>query len=457
MLNVLEGTLQVDSILLPLALIMLLSKFFQIICKKIKLPSAVGMLLVGIIIGLVNYLPEGNALKESILSDSAMIGIKFIAKIGVILIMFSAGLETDLKMIKSSGLSSTIVTILGVILPMLLGFVVAGIFNGFSGQVEIAGKTVNVIYSNLFYGVILTATSVSVTVATLKEMGKLNGKVGTIIMSAAILDDIIGVIVLSIILSLSGSTSGSANTTLGSLITGRIQSLSILAVLLDVIIFFIFVLCIGIVLHKVFKALNKNHPHTRRLPIFGLAICFFMSWASEEWFGVADISGAFFTGLALAGIGRHINPRTDELSDDTTEYIERKNAVLSYMLFSPVFFANVGINTDFRELKLSMLGFGVCYILAGLLGKVVGCTIGAKITKNSWKDSFRIGIGMMARAEVALICADKGISAGLIDSGMSAFIVVMIIISSFLTPILLKLSYKKSEKSIEDSPLVQEV
>ncbi len=434
-------TIEPLDLLLPLALILLLSKLLQMGCKKIKLPQVVGMLLTGVIIGFLNYLPENNIIRESILSESALAGIKFVAKIGVVLIMFSAGLETDLKSIKSSGVSSIVVTTLGVVVPMAFGFLVSGLFNGFSGTVMIGSKEVKAVYSNLFYGVILTATSVSVTVATLKEMGRLNGKAGTIIMSAAILDDIIGVVVLSVILSLSGG-SGDGAKTLGTIMTLNKESLSILAVFLDVILFFIFVVVVGVLIHKLFKALNKKSPHTRRVPIFGLAICFFMSWASEKWFGVADITGAFFTGLALAGIGHHINPKKDALEDDTTDYIERKNSVLSYMLFSPVFFANVGINTDFRGLKASMIGFGVCYILAGLLGKVIGCGIGAKVTKNSFKDSFRIGIGMMARAEVALICADKGVNAGLIDPGMSTFIVIMIIVSSFVTPLILKATYK---------------
>ena len=145
-----------------------------------------------------------------------------------------------------------------------------------------------------------------------------------------------------------------------------------------------------------------------------------MAFAAEKFFGVADITGAYFAGLALAGIGHHINPIRDELADDTSDYIERKSDVLSYMIFSPIFFANVGINADFTGLKASMIGFGCCYILAGLLGKVIGCGIGAKITGNHFKDSIRIGIGMMARAEVALICANKGIDACLLYTSDAA-------------------------------------
>ena len=343
--------------------------------------------------------------------------------------MFSAGLETNIQTIKTSGISAIVVTSLGVIVPMGLGFVAASLFNGWEN-----------VHSNLFYGVILTATSVSVTVATLKEMNRLSGKVGTIVVSAAILDDIIGVVVLSVVLSLSG-TSESTNT-LGSLITFGKEDLSILAVVLDVILFFIFVIAIGVVMHYIFKLLNKKRPHTRRIPLFGLAFCFFMAWAAETLFGIADITGAYFAGLSLAGIGKHINPSVDNLNNDTSDYIERKSDVLSYMLFSPIFFANVGLNIDFSTFNPSLIGFGCCFILAGLLGKVLGCGLGAKITNNSWKDSLRIGIGMMARAEVALICATKGMNVGIVDSGMSVFIIIMIILSSFVTPLVLKSTYK---------------
>lgn len=429
------------SLLLPLALILLLSELLQMGCKKIKMPQVVGMLLAGIIIAFVDKIPGLN-----LLDDSARAGIKFLAEIGVVLIMFSAGLGTNLNSIKSSGVSAIVVTSLGVIVPMGLGFLVAGLFNGFGGTITLEdGLTVSKTWSNLFYGVILTATSVSVTVATLKEMHRLNGKAGTIIISAAILDDIIGVIVLSVVLSLSGAGSSGENT-LGSLMCSN----DVVAVFLNVLFFFIFTIAIGVGIHYLFKYLNKKKPHTRRLPIFGLAFCFFMAFASEKFFGVADITGAYFAGLALAGIGHHINPIRDVLADDTSDYIERKSDVLSYMIFSPIFFANVGINADFSGLKATMIGFGCCYILAGLLGKVLGCGIGAKITGNHLKDSIRIGIGMMARAEVALICANKGIDAGLVDSGMSTFIVIMIIVSSFVTPLILKLTYKNENPVKED-------
>ena len=182
--------IEVFEVLLPLALILFLSKILSIGSKKIGMPQVVGMLLTGVILGLITLIPN-----QTIFGNTSMQGISFIAEIGVILIMFSAGLETNIKQIKETGFASIVITILGILTPMLFGFLVTGILPGGYGK--------EYIFRNLFYGVILTATSVSVTVATLKELGKLNSKIGTAIVSAAILDDILGVIILSIIISLS--------------------------------------------------------------------------------------------------------------------------------------------------------------------------------------------------------------------------------------------------------------
>lgn len=394
------------EVLLPLALILVLSKLFSIGAKKIGLPQVVGMLLAGIVLGLFNtFLPK------AFISDDAITGITFIAEIGVILIMFSAGIETDIKQIKSTGLASIIVTLLGVIVPLGLGFLVAGLFNGFTGTVNFNGTEMSKIYSNLFYGVILTATSVSVTIAALKELGKLNTKVGTAIVSAAILDDIIGVIVLSVILSL-GAGDGSP----------------IWLVFLKTIGFFAVVAVLGIAIRKVFNYLERNYTHHRRIPIFALAFCFFLAYIAEK-FGIADITGAYAAGLLLAG-------------RSSSGYMERRTDIASYILFTPVFFAKIGLTTDFKGFTLSLVGFGLCFVLAGIIGKLVGCGLGAKLSGFSFKDSFRCGVGMMCRAEVCLICAQKGINAGLIDPNIQTFIILLIIITSFVTPLLLKFSYK---------------
>ena len=399
------------EILLPLALILFLSKLFGIGLRKIGIPQVVGMLLAGLLIGCIRYIPG-----QSVLTGDVMEGIGFIAKIGVILIMFSAGLETDLKTVKATGVAALLVTIGGVVVPMGLGFIVACGFNG--GFTDWSHDTV---VSNLFYGTILTATSVSVTVATLKELGKLSSPIGTAIISAAIIDDVIGIIILSFVIGIGGGGQGSA-----------------WIVLLKTVAFFIAAIGVGLLIRLIFKKLADKFPHNRRVPIFGYAVCFIYAYCAEEFFGVADITGAFIAGLMLAQLHE-------------SDYIDRKADITTYMLFGPVFFANIGMTVSFDGIDVNLALFGICFIVAGMLGKFVGCTLGAKIKKFSWSDSFKAGVGMMARAEVALVCAQKGVENNLINSAIMPFILILIMITSFLTPVILKAIYKKDEKSLSDA------
>lgn len=397
------STVEYFEILLPLALILLCTKFFSLIGKKIGLPQVIGMLVAGILLGLVKLIPG-----QTLFTKGTLEGLSFLAKIGVILIMFSAGLETDLKMFKKCGLPSVVITLGGVAVPMALGFVVAAAFNG-----GFAGMSAHNALVNLFYGTILAATSVSVTVSTLKELGKLNSKVGTSIIEAAILDDIIGVILLSLLISLHGGE-GAANV---GIVVGKMIG------------FFAAAAALGFVIHFSLNFVEKRHPHTRRLPILGFAICFFFAYAAEKWFGVADITGAYVAGIIISTVREH-------------EYIDRKVEISSYMIFVPVFFANIGITADFSSINAGVVGFGFAFVAVGLLGKVLGCGAGALLCRYSVKDSLRIGVGMMVRAEVVLVCTQKGIDSGLIDASIMPFVLILILLSALLAPLLLKLLYK---------------
>lgn len=400
------------DVLLPLAIILALSKILVKVCERFSLPRVVGMLLAGVMVGFINYIPG-----QTVLSSASVEGLGFIAKIGVILIMFSAGLETDIKQIKSVGAPAVVITIAGVAVPLGLGFLTACLCNG-----GFSGMSRDALLSNLFYGVILTATSVSVSVATLKELGKLSTKLGSTIVAAAVLDDIIGVIVLSFVIAMKGgNNSGNVNP---------------LIVLLKTVLFFICAIIIGVIAKKVFDIIESRFPHHRMLPIFSLALCFFFAYASERWFGVADITGAFVAGLVLS--------RNKE-----SQYIDRRSDIISYMIFTPVFFANIGITANFHGINGEMIVFGLLFILAGISSKIVGCGSTALLCGYSFKDALRIGIGMMARAEVALVCTQKGVDSGIIGSQIMPFILILIIITSFITPITLKMTFSKENKQIK--------
>ena len=378
-----------------LAIIVIFAKLFGIIARKCKAPQVVGEILAGLLIG-----PSVLGLVN--LSDF----LSHMAEIGVILLMFSAGLETNLHDLIKTGFKATLIACAGVFVPLVCGTVLYGCFYGFAavGSPEF--------YSALFVGVILTATSVSITVQALREMGKLKGEIGTTILSAAIIDDVIGIIVLTVVIGLAnGSTSAGT-------------------VCLKTALFFVFSIAVGFLIYKLFKIIDNRYPHTRRIPIMGLALCLAMAYIAEKYFGIADITGAYVAGIILCNIR-------------DSEYIAEKMDINSYMLFGPIFFASIGLKTDIGDLNMSILVFALAFVLVGLVSKIIGCGLMAKACRYSWADSLKIGVGMMTRGEVALIVSQKGLSVGLISPVYFTAVILLIIVSSISTPIILKVLYSK--------------
>lgn len=378
------------SFLLALALILIATKVFGLATEHIHLPQVVGALLAGIILG-----PSGIGILES--SDFL---IKT-AQIGVIMLMFTAGIDTDLKELKETGPLAIGIAIVGVFLPIL---VCGGVYYAFF----IDSFTYENVLKASFIGVIFAATSVSITVETLNEMGKLKTKLGATLLSAALIDDVLGIIVLSVMTGLAGSTDSPA------MVLGRIA------------LFFVFTAVVGMIMHAVFETVAKEHWHSRRVAVWALAFCFLMAYCAEEFFGVADITGAFFAGLILCNIS------------STRQFIAKKFTVTSYMLFAPVFFASVGMKTDLRTMSGSIMVFAVALLLGAILSKVIGCGLVARWSGSTRHESLVIGVGMMARGEVALMVAQKGIDAGMIDAHIFPPIVFSIIVAALTTPAILK-------------------
>lgn len=406
--SVVLPTNSIVTLFLYLGVILAVTKIFGIISRKLGLPQVVGALLAGMLLG-----PITGFIKPGV-NHEIDVALDAMAQIGVLMIMFSAGLDTNIKEIKKNGVPSLVITTLGVVVPLLFGFLV-----GWGVDKKFAPLTTSAdIMHCMFFGIMLTATSVGITVEVLKELGKLKGKVGSSILSAAILDDILGILILSVAISLNGS--------------GSEGGVSITETVVRVLLFFVFAGVAGVGAHYVLKYLSKRFPVTRRLPIFGLVVCFLFAWASEALFGVAAITGAFVAGVVMSNMS-------------STTYIERKIDISSYMFFSPIFFANIGIGMNFSTFNLELLGFSVAFVVFGLLAKIIGCGAGALMCKYSVKDSIRVGFGMMARGEVVLIIAKKGIDAGIIGEQFMFPVVLLIIISSFLTPICLKMLYRKED------------
>lgn len=383
-----------------LAIIIFAAEIMGLLSKKCKAPQVVGQIIAGLLIGpaILNIVQPSDFLNQ-------------MAEIGVVLLMFSAGLETDLKELIRTGPLALAVACVGVAVPLLGGFVLFSLlmYGGFPsvGSPEF--------FRALFIGSIMTATSVTISVQTLRELGHLKGRVGTLILSAAIIDDVIGIIVLTFVISLSGGDT-SGNSSIGK-------------VLIQILLFFVVTIGVGILVYKLFKLLNKKYEHRRRIPIFGLAFALLMSFVAEEFFGIADITGAYAAGIILSSI-------------KDSDYVAQKMDISSYMIFGPIFFVNIGLKTSFSDMTGELMVFSILFVIVSLITKVIGCGLTAKLAKNSWKDSLKVGVGMMTRGEVALIVASKGLNVGLMDQKYFVAVILLIICSSVVTPIILKLLYK---------------
>lgn len=383
--------------LFDIALILLSTKVFGIATKKIKMPQVVGALLAGIVLGpaCLNVLHETDFIGQ-------------MSELGVIILMFTAGLETDITELKKTGKASALIAVLGVILPLIVGFLVATVFN----TETIPGSQVSHVLQNVFIGVILTATSVSITVETLKEMGKLSTKAGNTILGAALIDDILGVIALTVVTGLADST------------------VNVWIVLLKIILFFIFAGISGYLFYYIFiKMENRYHKDMRRFVIVAFVFCLLLSYCAEEFFGVADITGAFIAGLIISNTER-------------TKYINSRFETLSYILLSPIFFASIGIKVEIGNMTNDLIIFTLILLIVAIITKIVGCAIGAKFFNYSTKESIQVGIGMISRGEVALIVANKGIAIGLMNTSFLAPVVIVVVVTTIITPILLKVAFK---------------
>ncbi|MCR5653231.1 MAG: cation:proton antiporter [Ruminococcus sp.] len=387
-------------ILLPLALVFCLAKFLGLVARKLSMPQVVGQILAGILLGPCVF----NLVDIS--DPSYGLSIRSIAEIGVIMLMFSAGLGTDLKELLRVGPTAFFVALAGVFVPLAAGTGIYWLFGFDNG---------NRFFEALLIGTVLSATSVSITVQALKELGYLRSKVGNTILSAAIIDDIIGIIVLTFVITLSDSE-------------GKGNHESVWIICLKVALFFAIAIGLGFLLYHGFKWLEKRRPHTRTIPIFAMAFCFFFSYAAETFFGIAEITGAYAAGIMFCQL-------------KSASYIEEKIDVCLYMFFGPVFFASVGLKSNLKGMHPSIIVFALVLTFVAMAAKVVGCGLAAKLCGYRKSDSLKVGVGMMTRGEVALIVTDKGITSGIIGRNMNFAVIPLVIISSLATPVLLKVLY----------------
>jgi Kef-type K+ transport system membrane component KefB len=394
--------------LLDLALILLSTKVLGLVSQRFKMPQVVGALIAGLVFGpaLLGIIEETNFIQTT-------------AEIGVIVLMFTSGMETDVAELKRSGKASFVIALIGVLLPLAGGFGVGMIFNSPDLMVNnAAGPSGNLFLQNIFLGIILTATSVSITVETLRELGKLRTRAGSAILGAAIIDDVLGIVALTVVTSFSD------------------PSVKIAWVLLKIVLFFVFALVVGLGFAKFYRwwtcKTTENRPQHA---IVAFVFCLLFSYIAEAVFGVADITGAFVAGLMLSNTN----------SEKRSIYLADKFETVSFLYLSPVFFASIGLQVELSGMNAHILLFAVALTVVAVLTKIVGCGLGAKLCHYTNRESLQIGTGMISRGEVALIVATKGASLGLISTELFGPVIVVVVVTTIITPILLKVVFRDKD------------
>lgn len=378
--------------LAELFVILLLTKIAAHYSVKLKMPSVIGELLVGIVIGpaMLNWIHPTTF-------------INYFSELGVIVLMFIAGLEGDLKLLIKYWAPALTVATLGVIVPTGTAFLLCHNLFNFS------------VKASVFMGLVLSATSVSITIQVLKEMHRLNTRAGAIICGAAVADDIICVILLGIASSIYGTS----------------QHESIWLMVLKMFLFFVIVLLIGkFIVHKflsIFQDLNATESDTA-----GAMILCFGTAALAVMMGMSDVLGAYFAGLAIS-------------ETDFEDHLEDKIEPIGYAVFIPVFFVSIGLQISFKGMQNDII-FIILLIITAILGKQIGCGLAAKMFHLSWTESNVVGAGMVSRGEMALVVANVALSSHLIDQNHYTAMILVTVITTLVAPLILKLFILKSNK-----------
>lgn len=380
--------------LLDIGLILVVVKIFTIITQKIKMPKVLGGLIAGIVLGpaMLNIVQNSTILEA-------------LSKFGIILIMFLAGMETSIKKFISNSNKYVIIATIGVIVPLVLGTICSLIY-------------VQDLKTNLFFGAVITATSVSITVETLIEMKKIKSSVGLAILGAGVVDDILGILFLTIIMN-----------------SGNLQMKTFTLIIIKVMLFFVMAIVLGLLFFKVFEKIEQKDIKTEQMPTYSIAFALILAYIAEI-LGVSGIIGAYIAGLVIGNTekGRKVRKKLD---------------LVVHMIFSPIFFASVGLNLTTLSFSLPVWAFIIIFTVITIISKIIGNGLGAKICGYSKDKSIQIGIGMATRGEVALIIANEAKKTNLINEEIFSIVIITVMLVTLITPILLHYSFKRNhEKDI---------
>ncbi|WP_267412628.1 cation:proton antiporter [Bacillus sp. GC_Bacil_1] len=378
-----------------IALILLSTKLAGDLSVRLGQPSVLGKLIVGIVIGpaVLGWIENSEFLTQ-------------LSNVGVILLMFMAGLETDLEELNANRNSSLAVALGGIILPFVGGYV-SGLVMGME-----QGNAV-------FLGLLLCATSVSISVQTLRDLGKMKTRESTTMLGAAVFDDILVVILLAFAMSFLGT-----------------DDVNLTMVILKKVVFFASIILIG---WKGVPAIMRWLSPLRvseSIVSAALIICFSFAYFGEL-LGIAGIIGAFAAGIAIS-------------QTNYKHEVEKKVEPIAYAMFVPVFFVSIGMNITFDGIG-NQIWFILALTVIAVLTKLIGCGFGARMTGFDAKSSAIIGAGMVSRGEVALIIAGTGLSSGLLAQDYFTAIVIVVILTTMITPPMLKYTFGAKDKAMKAS------
>ncbi|RMC98354.1 cation:proton antiporter [Clostridium autoethanogenum] len=392
-----------EKTLLDIVLILICTRIGGIISRKLKMPEVLGALIAGVILGpvILNVVQYDD-------------NIKLLSNLGVIMLMFLAGLETNIEEFKKAGLSSFIIAMCGIILPLILGTLSAYMF--FNNFLE-----------NVFVGVILTATSVSISVETLKELGKLNTRAGINILGAAVIDDVLGLMLISIVLAVAQSSGSGASAS---------GMMSLVFVFVKIILFCGFSILGIVCLPKYINKFTRDVKPGKEMLTFSLAFALLIACIAE-YLGIAAITGAYICGLVLSSI-------------EHKKYLERNIKAISSGFLSLIFFASVGIEANLKGLNLEVLIITLVMFVIAVVGKIIGCGGAARVLKMSKSESLQIGVGMISRGEVAIITANIGLQKNIISEEIFLPTLMVVILTTIITPVLLKVAFSHKKNSLSE-------
>jgi len=395
------------QLILALIIIITGAKAGGWLANRLRQPAVLGELLVGLLLGpslfnLMGWPMLVNAHEPHLLTETVF----ELAELGVVCLMFLAGLEIDPREMRRAGRVAALAGVSGVIVPLVLGGLVALPF-GYRGQAA------------LFVGVILTATSVSISAQTLLELGKLRSREGLALLGAAVIDDVLVILLLSVFTAMAegGASPGAA-----------------LNVLLKMVAYISVTTLLGFVLLPRLAEWVHGQPISQGLAALVLVTALLFAWSAEVVGGLASITGAFIAGV---GFGR------SRLRDE----IERDMHTITYAFLVPIFFVSIGLKTNARLLAGPDVAFALALVLVAAISKVVGCGLGARLGGYTNQESLRVGVGMISRGEVGLIVASVGVNAGLIKTELFSVATFIVLVTTLITPLLLRLTFMNKESS----------